>query len=193
MVIYFFSSLTCESKKPVQLRPFKFCSLTPQNTKEEAHWKTWERTKCTLSGTIVWRVSLMMIIELTVTQMETNRHFMSISVVQMWVWRLYIWKMEDISTKKREIVDIVVNEKYIFEMDRYYRIKKTKSQLRRTICRIKNICQPTYEPYFCVVYSLNDDADHVKDIEIPRHGNSKKNTDRKTLHLNRNDHFKTSR
>ena len=82
----------------------------------------------------------MMIIELTVTQIETNRHFMSISVVQMWVWRLYIWKMEDISTKKREIVDIVVNEKYIFEMDGYYRINKTKSQLRRTIYRIKNIC-----------------------------------------------------
>ena len=80
--------------------------------------------------------------------------------------------MEDISTKKREIVDIVVNEKYIFEMVRYYRINKTKSQLRRTIYRI-NICQPIYEPYFCVVYSLNDDADHVKDIEIPRHGNSK--------------------
>ena len=85
--------------------------------------------------------------------------------------------MEDISTKKREIVDIVVNEKYIFEMDGYYRINKTKSQLRRTIYRIKNICQPIYEPYFRVVYSLNDDADHVKDIEIPRHGNSKKNTE----------------
>ena len=85
--------------------------------------------------------------------------------------------MEDISTKKREIVDIVVNEKYIFEMDGYYRINKTKSQLRRTIYRIKNIFQPIYEPYFRVVYSLNDDADHVKDIEIPRHGNSKKNTE----------------
>ena len=57
----------------------------------------------------------------------------------------------------RRYVDIVVNEKDIFDIERYYRINKRISQLKRTICRINNICKPVYEPYFCVVYSLNDD------------------------------------
>ena len=47
-------------------------------------------------------------------------------------------------------------------MELYYRINKTMPQLKRTIYRIKNIGKSAYESYFCVVYSLNYDADHEK-------------------------------
>ena len=59
-------------------------------------------------------------------------------------------------------MDIVVREKDRMLLS----LNKTISQLKRRIYKIKNIFKPAYESYFCVVYSLNDDADHIKGIEI---------------------------
>ena len=76
------------------------------------------------------------------------------------------------------------SELKIYFRDRtFYCINKVTPQLKRTICRINSICKQAYEPYFCVVYSLNDDTDHVNDIEIIQHRNSKTNMEMQRLYI----------
>ena len=69
----------------------------------------------------------------------------------------------------------LVEEEDVFELEKYYRRKKTFSQLKRTIYRIKNLSKSDYEPYICVVYSINSDSysKTVHDREVREHGNSK--------------------
>ena len=90
-------------------------------------------------------------------------------------------------------MDIAVNKKDIFKMELYYRINKTMPQLKRTIYRIKNIGKPAYESYFCVVYSLNYDADHEKYRNSTTWTFKKEHGDIKTLHPHRIGRLKISR
>ena len=68
-----------------------------------------------------------------------------------------------------------VEEEDVFELEKYYRWNKTFTQLERTIYRIKNLSKSDYEPYICVVYSINSDSysKTVHDREVREHGNSK--------------------
>ena len=68
-----------------------------------------------------------------------------------------------------------VEEEDVFELEKYYRWNKTFSQLKRTIYRIKNVSKSDYEPYICVVYSVNSDSysKTVHDWEVRKHDNSK--------------------
>ena len=68
-----------------------------------------------------------------------------------------------------------VEEEDVFELEKYYRWNKTFTQLERAIYRIKNLSKSDYEPYICVVYSINSDSysKTVLDREVREHGNSK--------------------
>ena len=68
-----------------------------------------------------------------------------------------------------------VEEEDVFELEKYYRWNKSFTQLKRTIYRIKNDSKSDYEPYICVVYSINSDSysKTVHDREAREHGNSK--------------------
>ena len=55
---------------------------------------------------------------------------MSILVVQVWVQRLYTQNFVYKEKERRGNVDIAVNEKYFFEMERYYQIDKTIPQIK---------------------------------------------------------------
>ena len=68
-----------------------------------------------------------------------------------------------------------VEEEDVFELEKYYRWNKTFTQLKRTIYRIKNLSKSDYEPYICVVYSINSDSysKTVHDREVREHDNSK--------------------
>ena len=68
-----------------------------------------------------------------------------------------------------------VGEEDVFELEKYYRWNKTFTQLKRTICRIKTVSKPDYEPYICVVYYVNSDSyfKTVHDREMREHDNSK--------------------
>ena len=68
-----------------------------------------------------------------------------------------------------------VEEQDLFLLEKYYRLNKTFTQLKRTICRIKNVSKSNYEPYICVVYFINSDSysKSVQDREVKLHGNSK--------------------
>ena len=48
---------------------------------------------------------------------------------------------------------------------------KTFTQLERTIYRIKNVLKSDYEPYICVIYSINSDSysKAVHDQEVREH------------------------
>ena len=150
------------SKKPVQPRSFKFCSLTPKIRRKNPI----DSITCDDNGSYGYSNGNKEAVYFNIS--GTN---VSAEIVHL--------KTEDISTKrKRENCGYYGELKDIFEMERCYYINKTIPQLKRTICRIKNLYKPAYKPYFCVVYSLNDDADHVKDLEILlQYGNSKKNAE----------------
>ena len=68
-----------------------------------------------------------------------------------------------------------VEEEDVFELEKYYRWNKTFTQLKRTIYTIKNLSKSDYEPYICVVYSINSDSysKTVHDREVREHDNSK--------------------
>ena len=68
-----------------------------------------------------------------------------------------------------------VEEEDVFELQKYYRWNKTFTQLKRTIYRMKNYLKSDYEPYICVVYSINSDSysKTVHDREVSEHGSSK--------------------
>ena len=68
-----------------------------------------------------------------------------------------------------------VEEEDVFELEKYYRWNKTFTQLKRTIYRIKNLSKSDYEPYICVVYSINSDSysKTIHDWEVREHDNSK--------------------
>ena len=70
-----------------------------------------------------------------------------------------------------------VEEEDVFELEKCYRWNKTFSQLKSTIYRIKNVSKSDYEPYLCVIYSINSDSysKTVHDREVRERGNSKQN------------------
>ena len=75
----------------------------------------------------------------------------------------------------QEYTKCPVEEKDVFELEKYYRWNKTFTLLKRKIYRIKNVSKSDYEPYVCVVYSMNSDS-YSKighDREVREHSNSK--------------------
>ena len=68
-----------------------------------------------------------------------------------------------------------VEEEGVSEVEKYYQWNKTFTQLKRTIYRLKKFSKSDYEPYICVVYSINFDSHPkaVNDREVREHCNSK--------------------
>ena len=75
----------------------------------------------------------------------------------------------------QEYTKCPAEEEDVFELEKYYRWNKAFTLLKRMIYRIKNVSKSDYEPYVCVVYSMNSDSYFkiIHDREVREHGNSK--------------------
>ena len=70
----------------------------------------------------------------------------------------------------------LVDEKDVYQIERYYRWNKKIPQLKRTIYRVRNLLKTEFEPHLCVVYFRSCNPESVKDVTILEHGNSRKST-----------------
>ena len=75
----------------------------------------------------------------------------------------------------RNYKDISVSSKDVYRLNRYYRLSKSIPGLKMMIATIESYDGKDKCPYFCVVYSLVEEADDdVKEVKcLPPHGNSK--------------------
>ena len=68
--------------------------------------------------------------------------------------------------------DVIVPTSNIYTIERYYRHNKSIPSLRHLIVRAKQVNEPDYKPYFCIIYSNSSDELEKTPIIQP-HGNSK--------------------
>ena len=78
--------------------------------------------------------------------------------------------------EERNYSNTLINDGSIYIGERYYRHNKSIPNLKRMVVRVQNAKTKQYEPYVCVIYSLENYED-VKQIEVMKHGNSKSTTD----------------